>query len=228
MTWAAFYLICFVVGFTLSLVSFLAGGLHWHLPFGHHAAHGIPHVGAGTANGPKAGAAHPAHGHDISRFNFFTLAAFLTWFGGAGYLLTRYSALWFGLGLLIAMASGLAAASAVFVFLTRVLMSKEENMNQADYDMIGVLGRLSLPIREGGTGEIIYSQAGTRRSCGARSESGSALPRDSEVVVTRFERGIAYVRRWEEIAGDDHFDAEAADEDRAGHDDARGAGPQRS
>jgi membrane protein implicated in regulation of membrane protease activity len=226
MTWAALYLICFVVGFVLSLVSFLAGGLHWHLPFGHHAAHGIPHVGGanqGTSAAGKAGAAHAAQGHDISRLNFFTLAAFLTWFGGAGYLLTRYSALWFGLGLLIAIISGLVAASVVFLFLTRVLMSHEENMNQADYDMIGVLGRLSLPIREGGTGEIIYSQAGTRRSCGARSESGSALPRDAEVVVTRFERGIAYVRRWEEIAGDDHFEA-----DPAGQDDARGAGTGRS
>ena len=40
--------------------------------------------------------------------------------------------------------------------------------------MIGVLGRLSSPIRPGGTGEMIYSQEGTRRVAGARSEDGSA------------------------------------------------------
>ena len=31
MTWADFYLICFAVGFAFSLLSFLGGGLHWHL-----------------------------------------------------------------------------------------------------------------------------------------------------------------------------------------------------
>ena len=69
--------------------------------------------------------------------------------------------------------------------------------------MVGVLGRTSLPIREGGTGEIIYSQAGTRRTCGARSDNGVAIARGVEVLVTRYDRGIAYVRLWEEMSGDD-------------------------
>jgi hypothetical protein len=60
-----------------------------------------------------------------------------------------------------------------------------------------------MPIREGGTGEIIYSQAGTRRSCGARAEDGSAIAKGTEVVVTRYERGIAYVRLWTEMAGEE-------------------------
>jgi hypothetical protein len=60
---------------------------------------------------------------------------------------------------------------------------------------------VTVPVRPGGTGEIVYSQAGTRRSAGARSESGAAIPRDCEVVVTRYEKGIAFVRPWEEMAG---------------------------
>jgi hypothetical protein len=63
-----------------------------------------------------------------------------------------------------------------------------------------VLGRISSSIRKGGTGEIIFSQAGTRHTCGARSESGEPLARGAEVIVTRYEHGIAYVRRWEEMA----------------------------
>ena len=49
MTWADFYLICFAVGFTFSVLSFLLGGLHWHLPF-HFHVHGGPlvHVGHRT------------------------------------------------------------------------------------------------------------------------------------------------------------------------------------
>jgi hypothetical protein len=65
-----------------------------------------------------------------------------------------------------------------------------------------VLGKLAVPIREGGTGELIYSQMGTRRVCGARSETGTAILKGTEVVVTRYEKGIAYVRLWSELSGD--------------------------
>jgi hypothetical protein len=118
-------------------------------------------------------------------------------------LLTRYSSLWVVLGLGIALVSGLMGASVVFLFLSKVLISDEEEMDPADYRMVGVLGRTSIPIREGGTGEIIYSQAGTRRTCGARSEEGVAIPKGTEVVVTRYEKGIAYVRLWTEISGEE-------------------------
>ena len=50
MTWAAFYLMCFVVGFTLSLLSFVGGGLRWHLPhFPHHSGGSHWHLGGGPA-----------------------------------------------------------------------------------------------------------------------------------------------------------------------------------
>jgi membrane protein implicated in regulation of membrane protease activity len=206
MTWSDFYLTCFAVGFLLSAVSFIAGGLRWHLHLP-HVPHGGGHVAAGHAPLPHAGAgkgaaAHAGHHAPVSPFNFITLTAFLAWFGGTGYLITRFSSLWFALGLLIAMAAGLFGAAIVFLFLTRVLISREENMDSADYEMVGVLGRVSMPVRENGTGEIIYSQAGTRRTCGARSENGSAIEKGAEVMVARYEKGIAYVKRWEEISGE--------------------------
>jgi len=95
--------------------------------------------------------------------------------------------------------SGIGAASIVFWFLAKVLLSREAALDPADYDMVGVLGRLSIPIRLGGTGEMIYSQEGTRRVTGARSEDGVAIPKGSEVMVTRYEKGIAYVRKWEDV-----------------------------
>jgi membrane protein implicated in regulation of membrane protease activity len=139
----------------------------------------------------------------VSFFNPVTLAAFLAWFGGAGYLLTRFSSVWVRLGFVLALASGLIGAGIMFLFLTRVLTSKEENLDPADFDMVGVLGKLSMPIRAGGTGEITYSQAGTRRACGARAEDGSAIAKGTEVVVTRYEKGIAYVRLWTDMAGEE-------------------------
>jgi membrane protein implicated in regulation of membrane protease activity len=221
MTWANFYLICFVVGFAFSLISFLSGGTRWHFHLPHGAGH-LPVAGHAPVAGPSLGAhavgAHAASGAgagvakgapqaandiSISPFNFVTFTAFLAWFGGTGYLLTRYSGLWFLMGLGLAVVGGVAGGGIVFWFLSRVLTSEDEHLDPADYEMVGVLGRMSISIREGGTGEIIYSQAGTRRTCGARSESGAPITKGIEVVVTRYEKGIAYVRPWTEMSGEE-------------------------
>jgi hypothetical protein len=211
MTWADFYLICFAAGFFFSLLSFLAGGLRWHLHVPHfsHVHMAPPTTGAGHGTLP-AGYAGAAGGkaaiHNqtayLSPFNLVTVTAFLAWFGGAGYLLTRFSGVWFVTGLSLAVCSGLAGGAIVFLFLSRVLISHEESMDPADYEMAGVLGRVSVSIREKGTGEIIYSQAGTRRTCGARGEDGNAIAKGTEVIVTRYEKGIAYVRLWTEMSGE--------------------------
>jgi hypothetical protein len=219
MTWADFYLICFAVGFCLSFFSFVFGGTRTgrlHLPHfhGHIAGTHVPSAGVPTAHGPVtvghapvAGGAgaestHTQQAGGVSPFNFVTLTAFLAWFGGTGYLLTRYSGLWVGFGLLASVTSGLVGGGIVFLFLSKVLISDEENMDPADYEMVGVLGRVSSSIREGGTGEIIYTQMGTRRVCGARSDDSSAIAKGTEVAVTRYEKGIAYVRLWSEMSGD--------------------------
>src|SRR5438270_6014988 len=94
----------------------------------------------------------------------------------------------------------MGAAAVVDWFLPK-LTAGEHDLDPADYDMIGVLGKLSVPIRQGGTGEIVFAQEGVRHAAGARSEEGLAIPKGAEVVVTRYEKGIAYVRRWEEMTG---------------------------
>jgi membrane protein implicated in regulation of membrane protease activity len=199
MTWENFYLACFALGFVFSVLSFLLGGFRWHLPhaLGGGHVHAGPHVHVSHAGG-KIGAGKA----QAPLLNPVSLAAFLAWFGGVGYLLSRFSAVWFIVGLGIALLSGITGAAVIYLFLSRVLMSENENLDPADYDMVGVLGHTSMPIRAGGTGEIIYSQEGTRRTCGARAEDGSAVAKGTEVVVTRYEKGIAYVRLWTEMAGE--------------------------
>jgi membrane protein implicated in regulation of membrane protease activity len=208
MTWADFYLICFAVGFCFSFFSFVLGSPrgHFHFPHAHGHAGGAHvqtgHASSGHGTGAGARGARASGGH-VSPLNPPTVAAFLAWFGGTGYLLTRYSTLQVGLGLLASVASGLVGGGIIFMFLTKVLMSDEENMDPADYEMVGVLGKISSSIREGGTGEIVYSQMGTRRVCGARSEDDSAIAKGTEVVVTRYEKGIAYVRLWSDMSADE-------------------------
>src|SRR5262249_35481153 len=212
MSWADFYLICFAAGFTFSFLSFLLGAAHWHVHLPHfpHIHAGLPHAGvakglaaSGKIHAPaNGGAKGHAPAQQMPPFNVLTLSAFLAWFGGIGYLLTSYSTLWIAAVLAFAILSGLIGAGIIFLFFHKVLFSADENLDPADYQFVGLLGRVSVPIREGGTGEIIYTQGGTRRTCGARAEKGTAIAKGSEVVVTRYEKGIAYVTLWEEFAGD--------------------------
>lgn len=197
MTWETFYLICFVLGLSLTLLSF--AGVFSHLHFGHfhlNTAHGSGHAGHVHAG------AHGSHGGKggINPVNGFTLAAFLGWFGGCGYLLERYSNFLTPVVLFAATVAGLVGATILFWFLAKVLLPHERELTAEDTAVAGVLGRVSGSIREGGTGEIQFSQNGARRFAAARSEAGVAIPRGVEVVVMRYEQGIAWVRRWDEVA----------------------------
>lgn len=196
MTISDLYLTCFVVGFLLSMLSFLFGNLHVHFPHIHfHLGHGphVPHIPHGT---PGAHGIGPA---DLPAINFGTITAFLAWFGGIGYLLTKYSG-WLGtISLLVAIFGGMIGASIVFFMISKLLMKHDKPLDPADFEMVGVLARICSSIRRGGTGEIIYEQEGTRWTCGARSEEGAAIAKGVEVVVTRYEKGIAYVRPWDEL-----------------------------
>ncbi len=193
MTWADFYLICFIVGFVLSLFSVLSGSFHLHIPGLHHGLH-VPHgshVGHGGIGG-RGSASLPF-------INFGTLTAFLAWFGGVGYLLTRYSTIWAFFALMFASAAGLIGACIVFFFVAKVLMAHDKDLDPADYEMVGTIGTITSPIRIGGTGEIVFAQQGTRHTCAARTEDGTPLAKGAEVVITRYEKGIAYVKLWEEL-----------------------------
>jgi hypothetical protein len=191
--WEGFYLVAFLVGFLLSAISFLAGAVH------------MPHIGHGHAapgaSGLRQGMRMRGGRAGLSPFNFGTVSAFLAWFGGTGYLLQRFSNIWAVLGVGIAVMSGLGGAAIIF-FLLAKLMAQEAPLDPEDYDMIGVLGRVASPIRQGGTGELIYSRAGARCATPVRSEDGVEIPRNSEVIVTRYEKGIAYVRLWDEVTGE--------------------------
>lgn len=197
MTWSDFYLVCFLVGFSLSVLSFVAGAIHihlpvkWHLPFhlGHHWG-----GGHGAMRGSFKGGAH------ISWFNASTIMAFLAWFGGTGYLLTRHSHLWAVLSLAIAMLAGLFAGWVVFRFMVKLVQVDDAPMTSEDRRVEGALATISMPIRENGTGEIIFALGGTRRCAGARSGDGQPIEKGTEVVIERYEKGIAYVKKWEEFS----------------------------
>jgi membrane protein implicated in regulation of membrane protease activity len=190
MNWPAFYLMCFAVGFILSFVSFLSGALHIHLPFKlHHIGH------AGAAHG------HAAH-YKGSRGGWVSAAsvlAFLAWFGGVGYLLTVRYRFWYLVTLAIATLAGVVGAAVVSWFFVKVLLKHETILDDADYRMEGIVASVNVPIRAGRTGEIVYTQGGVRKSAGAKCLAKKPLEKGAEVVITHYEKGIAYVRPWDQF-----------------------------
>jgi hypothetical protein len=202
-----FYLVCFLVGVVLSVLTFILGNLnlHIHLPFHMH----LP----GMGHAPHVHLPHGGHASavnaDLPFINFGTITAFLAWFGGVGYLLSRHSHMMAFLALLLSFLAGVGGATIVFLLVGKLLMKHDRSLDPMDYDMIGVLGRVTSTIREDGVGEIVFSQEGTRRGSGARSDTGREIPKNVEVVVTKYERGIAYVRPWDEL-NNSHEDASAA------------------
>ncbi len=189
MTWSDFYLFCFLVGATLSVISFLAGAIHLHLPFKWH----LPLHASHNHGGLKGGGTH------ISWFNASTVLAFLAWFGGVGYLMTKYSHVETFFVVSIATVAGLAASWVVLRFLLKLVGPSDAPLREEDRRIIGALGTVSMTIRENGTGEIIFPLGGGRRCSGARTEDGKPIEKGAEVVIERYEKGIAYVKRWDEF-----------------------------
>ena len=180
--WNTIYLTCFGVGLVLSLFAFLGGFLHFHAGHLRLSAH---HVGGKV--------------HHPSPINGFTAVVFLCWFGGAGYLMHRAGVFGAAAVLFFSALCGLAGSSLLGWFLVKVLLPNERTLEAADTEIVGVVGTLSSAIPAKGVGQVLYSQNGARRSAAVRAEDGVEIPRDTEVVVMRHERGIAYVRRWDEF-----------------------------
>jgi len=190
-----FYFACFLAGLLLSVIS-LIGGLghiswHFHPPHVPHASH-VP-VGHGQIAAQARGTA------TIPWWNAFSIMAFLCWFGAAGYLMTRYGSLIAGTVFVLSVLCGLVGGGLVFWFVARVLLPHERELTPDETSVCGAVGHVSAMIRAGGTGEILYVQMGARRSVPARSDKGEVIAHGEEVFVVRYEKGIAYVRRWEDL-----------------------------
>lgn len=197
MTYSDWYLFCFAVGFLWCLIGFLMGSFHSHAHIGHSHSH-LPHAPHADAHAKVTGA-----GSQLweNVFSVSGIAIFLVWFGGCGYLLSRHSALVLPAVIFISLSAGAVGAVTLGSFL-RLLHAKEYTMDASDYEMTGVLGRVSSAILPGGTGEILFTRDGARKLACARSEDGARIEQGVEVVVTHYDQGIAYVRTWDSMAGD--------------------------
>jgi membrane protein implicated in regulation of membrane protease activity len=191
----SFFAGCFVFGLVFTVATFLLGalgGTNLHV-----GAHGL----LSGLTGSHAHSGSAAHGSThVSPFGLSTLSAFLTWFGGAGYLLSRYSPLTALSVTLAAFICGMVGGALFFAVVARYIVPRLTVMNPEDFQVQGLVARVTSAIHAGGIGEIVYTLGGTRHSDGARSESNQPIERGTSVVIVRMEKGIAYVQPWATFA----------------------------
>lgn len=219
------FVFCFVFGVAISLFSFALsaiGGGHGGdgdshgLHDGHGAGDGALGDGVGDAHG--GGDAHgvgdgqavahgdhglPSKGHvsEVSPFNLTTITAFMAFFGGSGWVMYTTTGLGAAVALIVATVVGLGGGAVVFWFLVKVLMAGQKFMDPSDSRIEGALARVTIPMQDSSIGEIVFAREGARRSEGARSATGAPIARGTEVVVVRYEGGLAYVEPFSEYAG---------------------------
>lgn len=203
----------FLFGLIFTTASLFLGFSHFAGMHGGHVGTG-GHAGGHSISANVAGHhvnldVHQVDGHveipgndGPGLLNMPTLLAFLTWFGGIGYILRRSVALPGTLAVALALLSGLVGGALMFVLLARWLwpmMSKP--LSSADYTLPGTSARVVSPIRAGGVGEIVYTKAGTRFTAGAKSDSGEAVALGTQVVILAYEKGIASVQDVHKLLG---------------------------
>ena len=205
------YLFLFAFGLIFSVASLLLSALggHFHLPGATHAGHAGhlgPHDHTGHAhvgdllhgNGTAGSGSGPAHTGPLGLpaapgpLNLSTIMIFLTWFGATGYLLRSYDTVALT-SAIAATVAGLLGAALAWAFLAKVLWRGQTQLDPFNYQIEGIVARISAPIRPGGTGEIIYELDGKRRVDGARAVAQETIPVGTDVAILRFEQGLAYV-----------------------------------
>jgi hypothetical protein len=122
-----------------------------------------------------------------------TLVGSITVFGGAGYLLTEYSALGGWSILLLAALIAAAAGAAVYFLYVRPMENSENSIAFSMQSLPGALGEVIVPIPGEGYGEVLLKVGAGVTNQIAASFEGKPIPAQSKVVVVDVKDGTLYV-----------------------------------
>ncbi|HLJ32981.1 MAG TPA: hypothetical protein VKU38_04990 [Ktedonobacteraceae bacterium] len=210
------FIACFLFGLLFFIGTILLGNLGHadhaghigHTDLGHAThigGHDVSHVSHTPVHSAQAQhsttADHQGTHFSIAPYmNPTTIALFLLGFGFFGYVSHNTVQFVLPLTLVLAALGGLVVAALLLLLVGRLFGDSEGATIQDVSDRTGLLGKVSISIRENNIGEIIYvSPGGMRKSIPARSVSGQSIESGQEVVVVNYQRGngIAEVDTWE-------------------------------
>ncbi len=118
-----------------------------------------------------------------------------------GYLLHNFTHIGDILTLLAALVVGAGSGLAIGGFMSRVLSAGGGvELTRESSQMEGRLGTVSMAIRPGGIGEVIFTgSGGARQSAGARGYSDAPIAVGTEVVILNAQGGIVTVQPWDDF-----------------------------
>ena len=219
----------FIACFLFGLLFLVAASLLGSIGHGTHSIQGVHgsthaghiHVGTGhnthlahmTQQGAKGSVARTSSSANNNFAlptiaNPMTIALFLLGFGFFGYVFHDTVGFMLPLTLVLALVSGVIVAGLLLAMLGRVFGDSEAETIQDVSDRTGILGKVSITIKENSIGEVLYvSPGGMRKSVPARSTDGRRIERDQEVVVVNYQNGFAEVDTWDNFVNStDHAD----------------------
>jgi len=125
-------------------------------------------------------------GFVLSWISPVTLAGAALLFGGAGLLMggSVYA-------IPVAVVAAIIGAVALRLLLRAFVQSSTTPLSLTGEGAIATVNAAILP---GSTGEVVYTLEGLHRSVAARSNDNVSIPRGTQVVITRQDRGIAWVQ----------------------------------
>jgi hypothetical protein len=129
--------------------------------------------------------------------NLPAVAAFATGFGLTGYLLASRTILPVWADFLLGSAGGvLMAGGTVTLLAAWALRGMKGKAITEEHDIQGQPAVVTREISLAGAGEISYDHQGREVRVTARSLDTRTLPAGTEVVIDRFEDGVACVEEW--------------------------------
>ncbi|WP_168121981.1 protease [Paenibacillus sp. HB172176] len=166
------FMTCLVGGILFALISLIFGDL-------------LSHALDGALNFISA--------DSLSFLQPMTLVGGITVFGGAGYLLTKYSMLGAAAVVVLALLIAIAAGTAVFFLYVRPMENSENSIAFTLRSLSGLPGEVIVPIPAGGYGEVLVRAGGGVTNQIAASFDGVPIASGSRIVVVEVKDSVMYV-----------------------------------
>ncbi len=134
----------------------------------------------------------PDQASEVSGLSMLAISGFTTAFGAFGLATATLLNAPPLLSVLAAAVGGVVVGGLAQVFFIQVL-SQSTSSNIQLHTIKGVSAEVTVPIPEGGMGQIALVMGGQRMTLSARVSAGGAIPRQAIVIVDSVRDGVAYV-----------------------------------
>jgi len=169
-------------------------GVDHDFEMGHDFDHSVAEAGGDGHVEVGLGDSFPG----LSPWSPSVICAFLTTFGGAGYISLEAVGIGTSVSIVVGAVAATVGAGGVFYGMNRFFSAVQASSEVKVADVIGREAEVITPVPKGGVGEISYEVSGTRMSAPARTVNGKPVGRAQKVKIVRIV-GTTYLvkpRRW--------------------------------